>query len=270
MLQSLIFPLMILVSISSFGQNIISVKTKGGQKSMTTRVNANSTTTLFTDDGNIPISDIDSLVMFYQPTESFIKNLKVSNIQYQVDVRSKEEIESFTGYKIVRRDDYVLKSKGDTIWGRVGAPNMGTFYNEMSIKIDDSRSVKFHADDNIRFRYNSRFYESHNIGISKPRIVFLELLISGHCSLYKLHYYDVDHMITTNNSFMRPTEAYYLLRPNEEIHEFEFSKIKKGLDNYFEDNSRLMNDIQQGKFKKNDVSEIVKAYNSYKNAANGE
>lgn len=93
-------------------------------------------------------------------------------------------------------------------------------------------------------------------GTDTVSLIFKEV-ISGHCSLYERYI----SLPTGQGMRSAPQAIYYLYRPGELVHSYQFMAMRKGKDPYFSDNEALYNDIQNKRYSASDIEEIVRRYN---------
>lgn len=166
-------------------------------------------------------------------------------------------ISEIFGQKI---DGYVILNSGDTINGQI--KNKGSLVHQMMYE-----SVIFYDENGQRTRYDEDEIQGYKIGkdeyfvipFKKGRFtekIIAKRIVSGYCELYENWFVTPGASSTGSRN-----QRYFLKKEGELPHLYNFRKIKRGKDLYFLDASKLNFDIQYGKYKKNDIKEIVQRYN---------
>jgi len=152
-------------------------------------------------------------------------------------------------------NDYVILSYGDTLRGKISVSPIGA-YQEVRFE-KDGEKTKFRPYEIKGYKVGNTRYVSMSPSNRDPR-VFMEILVSGYCSLY---FYSTAG--APSGIGLQPTlkRYYYLQREGEEIHEARFSRIRTGKDPYFADNPRLLNDLKRGLYREVNFNEVVERYN---------
>ncbi len=150
--------------------------------------------------------------------------------------------------------DFIIKNNHDTIPGEIHLPAPAYYLHDRVFFMDPERGeIEYHPMDLAGFRVNAEMYETHDIGIEEPLLQFMKVVVKGKCSVYEYE------KLTNHHSLH--TKVFLLQKEGEPFHEFNYKAIKKGRDDYFSDNESLVQDIQNGVFKKGDVKRIVMLYN---------
>lgn len=159
--------------------------------------------------------------------------------------------------------DYVITNDGDTIKGEIKLPLFEyLFYQRVVFKTDEKTT--YYASDLKGYKLGIDVYETHDIGERKPELVFLKPIVRGYCTLYEYQYVITSYATGGGMRMSQPIVAYYMKKPDEKPHLYNFSMLKNGNDLYFLDNGGLTFDLRQGKYRKKDVMEIVSRYNKEK------
>jgi hypothetical protein len=160
-------------------------------------------------------------------------------------------------------EGYILAPVGDTILGFVRS---GTnFRDQRYIQFYDEYGARtrYHADRIRGYGYEERHYKAQKTpfyfqGLLEDSVVFLLRRLDGPCKLYRFY--------TRRSVFsMKKGPAYYEIieKPDGSQHDVSQNFRFRRLAGAFTDYPELARDIDQEKYKPEQIEEIVRRYNEW-------
>lgn len=156
---------------------------------------------------------------------------------------------------------YVVTNANDTIRGLIKYANAAPYRRLQNIKFkaDQDTKVKiFPPEKNKSFYAGETVFHSVRSGGTQ---YFMELVIDGPLKLYELN----ETMLgVPQNGASADVRTYFLLRKGEHQAFSVSGSFKKAIAEYLSDNQEISAKIKDGFYKRNDIHEIVREYNSAK------
>lgn len=163
-----------------------------------------------------------------------------------------------------QNNGYVILNYGDTLRGRIKLfDDMGDVKRFQEVHFyKGEQKMKFEPSQIKGYKVNKLSYVTKDVGEKRRNLVFFQVLVKGYCTLYesKVNMGRVYDGFGGGHGVVSHT--FYLQREGEELHPVLFIYLKQGKDLYFIDNVALTYDIKTGKYKKDQLDEIVRRYNS--------
>ncbi|MEQ8582804.1 MAG: hypothetical protein RIC30_03375 [Marinoscillum sp.] len=247
-------------------QKFADIKLKGSDTFVNVSIAATSSTQFYTnEDGDFKFESIDSVVLFFEPSESLLSHLENKGVSFYIKRMSLEEIEEVTGENIKTSLDWVILSSGDSLHGYIEGKTQSIIFRNPV----ESENRKISNTDIISYKNNGVIYE--NFGGMKA------LEIRGNLSLYTdtlktnvpANYYSPYGDIRLGGSSSSSVIYYFVKRQDEEKLTLLWpagilrnSTFKKTATNYFEECPDLVDRINRGWYTKNHIKEMVQFYNT--------
>jgi hypothetical protein len=156
---------------------------------------------------------------------------------------------------------YVVTNSNDTIRGLVKYANAAPYRRLQKIKFKENKDAKvkvFPPEENKAFGAGDKVFHSCRSGGSRS---FMELIIDGPLKLYE---YSETMLGVPQNGASADATSYYLLREGAYDVFSVNGSFKKLIAEYLWDNKEIADKIREGVYKRRDIHEIVRAYNSAK------
>lgn len=160
-------------------------------------------------------------------------------------------------------DGYVIFHTGDTLKGQLKSFQDITDWKRFKkvLFYKDNTKLEFEPSQIAGYKVGSDTYITQDVGIKKPQLAFLRVIVKGHCSLYETKV-DYGWAYTVQGARYREMIlTYFVQREGEELHPIYFPDLKLGKDLYFLDNVALTYEIKTGKYRRDDLPNIVWRYN---------
>jgi len=155
----------------------------------------------------------------------------------------------------VSAQDYVVTTKGDTIYGEVKPLNYGP-EKKVQIRAADKKKAIYSMMQIASFSLEKEVYQP----VKGPTgYSFMKLLKGGYLSLYA---FQGENQVLYDN--------YFLLKRDGKGTEIPNLSFKKVLSNFLSDCKTVSDKIEKGEYDKRDLEKIVDEYNSCLNAKTSE
>ena len=152
----------------------------------------------------------------------------------------------FISFSAFSQEDYVVTVKGDTVYGKVSAQYSG-IAKRVRLTTKQKEKTFFPILEIKSFRLKGDIY--HTIRKTEGYF-FMKLLQSGYLSLYNFQR-------DGQNTF----DGYYLVKKDGDQMEVPNLGFKKGLIKFLGDCEDVKQKIEEGEFKKSDLTKIITEYN---------
>jgi hypothetical protein len=159
-----------------------------------------------------------------------------------------------------RASGYIVLNSGDTLKGEIKKPSaLYMLHHEVTfLPAGERDEYKFFPEELHAFAVGEQVFESRYIWSGKKLVrKFLQVLVRGYCTLFEYRFAERNQ----RGMVGPPQQRFYAMRNTDRLHELDFSKLKKGRDNYFADDPSLMADLQAHKYDKKDLPAVVERYN---------
>lgn len=223
----------------------------------------NSATQIFTNMGPISYKDLDSIRLYFKPSELFETHLRQSKMPYRHSRVTLEELKILTNVDFKKEIDWLVTVENDTLYGNVSiARSKAEVYNFLN---GDFYKVK--NKNVLSYKKEDRIYENHE--------GFKRVELKGYVSVFSVEVvesngtYGGPYGISTGGG-IRTYRYYYLKKADSEVLTFIMSSkkskrkerdFKKKAADYFKDCPRLAGKISNI-YNSNRLKEIVEFYNT--------
>lgn len=158
---------------------------------------------------------------------------------------------------------YVVTTKRDTIHGLVKYANFAPYRVLPNIKFketEESKKKTYSPDEILGYEANGKIFHSVRAP-GRTENYFMELVVDGRLRLYrytetKLGAPDYMKGETADESML------FLKKRSGEVFEVRGSKFNERLSTYLADKADLSEKIKRGDYKRRDIEEVVKEYNT--------
>jgi|GEM_PF-6678527 len=251
-----------LFQISGDCQKCADIKLKNSDVFLNVSIAATSSTQFYTNEGSdFKFEAIDSVILFFEPSESLVSHLENKGVSFTIKRMSLEEIEEVTGENIKTSLDWIILTSGDSLHGYIEEKSNGIIFRNPI----ESDFRKISNTDIISYKNNEVIYENFR-GMKA-------LEIRGNVSLYidtlRATYV---HDFSPYGPRAKPTTYIYYFVKKENEEELMLlsikgkiwlnSTFKKTATNYFKECPDLVDRINRGWYTKNHIVEIVQFYNT--------
>jgi hypothetical protein len=172
---------------------------------------------------------------------------------------------TFPSYgQVNHQPDFIILNSGDTLFGKIKKPSLSyMIHHQVRFLLpDEKKHFRFGPAELQGFRVQDEVFESRYIWIGKfLEKKYLRVLVTGHCTLYQYRYANKP---VRGKAPEPPVTSYYVARGIDRLHRLKWDDLRSGKDNYFSDDPYLMKDIEEGRYREDDITEIISRYNERK------
>lgn len=166
-------------------------------------------------------------------------------------------------YKVKYPEGYILSHRGDTTFGFVRLGN--NFKDQRRIRFYDQFGIKakYSADRLKGFGYSGKHYVSRKTpylysGLFSDSLMFMQRVVGGPSKLYR--FFTRQSVFTLKKG---PAYFEYFEKPDGKVYEVSLVFRWQRIASAFADYPELAADIRNERYKPEDMSKIVEAYNRW-------